>query len=195
MKKIILALGLMSALSPVHAIELNTDGLYYGAAFGKASYDDVSDNSLGFPVTISLDDSSAFQIFVGIPLELGSDDFTGAIEVGFRDMGTTDLTYCDNTGTCVSGATAASFGLDTSADAGSGLYIDYVAGLPLNDAFTVQGIIGLDLNSDMDMLEYGLGAQFQATDQLGIRASYLFKETDEESVETNLMMLGVTYRQ
>lgn len=197
MKKMILALGVMGFTASVQALDIDPDNFYYGAGFGTATFDTVPLPEFCTTCTAEPDDTSPFQVFVGIPLEADLGAVKSSLEVGFRNMGSSDLKYCDSTG-CFTGAEINAFlGPGTvaeSADLGSGLFIDYVAAYPVAEQFDVMGIIGLDLNSDMDMLEYGLGAQLQATDQLGIRATYLFKETDEESVETNILMFGVTYR-
>ena len=69
-----------------------------------------------------------------------------------------------------------------------------IAGLPVTDEFSVHGRLGVDSDSDMDLLFFGVGAAFKINSNFGGRVDYTLGERDIGGTDVNTMSLSVTYR-
>lgn len=174
MKKTMIALS-MAALfgaTSANAMDFDPANFYYG---GGITMTDVDASG------VSVDTANGFQFFAGMPLDIELGEAKSSVEVGFRDLGSADWSVGPFSG---------------SQDLGSGLFVDYVAAFPVADQFDVLGIIGLDFNSDADMIEYGIGGEFKVNDQFGARLTYLFKEADDATLgDASLIGITVTFKQ
>lgn len=147
MKKTVMLLILMLAVTAVNAEGLDTKQIYFGGGVG------LNDANFG-------DAAIGFQVFAGLPLPVKIDKASLSVEAGYMDSGNFDL----NT----------PFG--TVSAKATGLWGAAVVIMPLQDKLSLIGRLGLDIGDD-DGIMIGAGLGLETGEKMEIRFEYVIRDT------------------
>lgn len=195
MKKALLITGLLAlTATPALAAEGNAGwatGFYATASVGQARADNETLETLEGAVTgFSVDDTDT-GYSAGIGYEFNK---YVAIEAGYVNLGEASGTYSDGAGSI------------TGSGEGTGFYFGPKLSLPITDAFSVFGKIGLfawDLdakasgtgayaiptttaNYDGTDIYFGLGLAYNITETLGVKAEWTRYNLDADGSDTDV---------
>lgn len=164
--KVFVAFFLLTTVSISNAQD-TANGFYVGVGVGHSDQKDACDDISG-----SCDDTdTGWKIFAGYEFNQYL-----SLEGGYADLGESD-------------ADTIVLGIPVSADAEiTGFFLSGIASWPINDSFSVFGKLGAiywDVETDADGggisvsedengtdLMFGVGAQYDFTDNIGIRAEW-----------------------
>lgn len=146
MKKTIAVMGLVIASASVHAQNINTKQIYFGAG--------ISSNDISYA-----NSAVGFQVFGGIPLNVNLGNVQTALEVGYMNSGNFDV----NTpfGTYSTNAT--------------GIWSTAVATLPLQNNLDLVGRLGYDFGDDNGMM-IGAGLGVPVANNMKVRFEYVIRD-------------------
>ena len=142
-------------------------GWYVGGNIGLAEVDELGEDDMSFKIL------GGYQINRNFGVELGYTDF---------------------------GKVSAAPGIDVK---GNAIELVGVGTLPLNDKFSLLGKLGFAMgefkgggaSADSTELTYGIGAQYNLSPVLGLRAEYqIYTDVGDGASDVNVMSIGIVYR-
>lgn len=186
MRKLIATLfftAFAACMPPVLAAD--EPGFYLGGAIGQMSLDDDGVCAL---MTSCETEDTGFKLFGGYRFNRNF-----ALEAGYANLGETR---------------AAHIAIGNETDEITTLLFDVVGVLPLNEQFSLFGKIGVHAwqveqsgtifgmpfsdSADGTDLTFGLGAQYDFNEKLGIRAEW--ERFDVDNTDVDLLSAGVVFR-
>lgn len=190
MKKKFLVGLLASALGMgISTASFGQEGFYVGGSIGQATVDGFCDSAPGFTVSACDDSDTAWKAFAGYRFHR---NFAG--EISYMNAG-------EYTGTVTVGATSATVTTDATAWGLAALGI-----FPVADRFDLFGKIGfvsgesdatvtvggstVSVGDSGTELHYGLGAVYNLSRNLGVRAEW----ENVDDADISVLSIGLQYR-